>query len=632
MYLRELFIRNSGPIRKLHIEPRFDGDDNPVPYVIVGRNGTGKTNLLSIITEALMHGASSTYNDVLRNQGLGHSYFRILGGKTITYGEDGGFSVLRFSHGDDQIFFHENAGEITAAQAIEMMPESLAPGAKWDVKNQSKAFTVQGDSEKYAALARFVSPKDKATDIFPRGIYVYFPASRSEHPFWFNQDSLTDDSFDVSDKYSTSLGKPMFVEHGIDMFTQWLLGVITESRLPVITANYITPEQAEQVEKNQVHIRLNASSYLATQQPLVIANDILKIIVGDTTAHFDWMGRHSPKKVGIFADSRTIGTSLNALSGGQATLLSIFGTILRYADSSTAQRPELALSDVEGIVVIDELDAHMHVDLQLDAIPQLMRLFPRVQFFVSSHSPFFTLGMERTFSTTGVRVVQMPDGEPVTAEAYAEFGHALKAFKATEAFENEIKIELAKNEEAIILVGGETDLPYFQAAAKLLGYSQLIDLFEWVGAPGSSGGGFNTGDSALTSAMNFFRANPEFTSKPIVVLFDCDANKQSESFGHVHVIGIPSIPNRKATRGIENLLPDSVLTSNFYPQKTVKGPYGEEKTIQDFDKSGLCDHLCGRAAHADVFADFKPILEQINTILFPAARTDNGDQPPSPTH
>ncbi len=47
------------------------------------------------------------------------------------------------------------------------------------------------------------------------------------------------------------------------------------------------------------------------------------------------------------------------------------------------------LNTIEGIVLIDEVDLHLHIKLQKDILPQLIKLFPKVQFIVSSHSPFF---------------------------------------------------------------------------------------------------------------------------------------------------------------------------------------------------------------------------------------------------
>ncbi len=41
-----------------------------------------------------------------------------------------------------------------------------------------------------------------------------------------------------------------------------------------------------------------------------------------------------------------------------------------------------------AIVIIDEIEAHLHVELQKRALPFLTRMFPSVQFIVSTHSPF----------------------------------------------------------------------------------------------------------------------------------------------------------------------------------------------------------------------------------------------------
>jgi hypothetical protein len=44
--------------------------------------------------------------------------------------------------------------------------------------------------------------------------------------------------------------------------------------------------------------------------------------------------------------------------------------------------------DVQGIVLIDEVETHLHIDLQKKILPFLTRFFPRIQFIVSTHSPF----------------------------------------------------------------------------------------------------------------------------------------------------------------------------------------------------------------------------------------------------
>jgi AAA15 family ATPase/GTPase len=44
--------------------------------------------------------------------------------------------------------------------------------------------------------------------------------------------------------------------------------------------------------------------------------------------------------------------------------------------------------DLEGIVIIDEIETHLHVDLQKKILPFLTDFFPKIQFIVSTHSPF----------------------------------------------------------------------------------------------------------------------------------------------------------------------------------------------------------------------------------------------------
>ena len=43
--------------------------------------------------------------------------------------------------------------------------------------------------------------------------------------------------------------------------------------------------------------------------------------------------------------------------------------------------------DIEGIVLIDEIDLHLHATLQRRLVPALRKALPNVQFIVSTHSP-----------------------------------------------------------------------------------------------------------------------------------------------------------------------------------------------------------------------------------------------------
>ena len=48
----------------------------------------------------------------------------------------------------------------------------------------------------------------------------------------------------------------------------------------------------------------------------------------------------------------------------------------------------------EGIVLIDEIETHLHLELQRIILPLLTRIFPNIQFIVTTHSPFVLNSMD----------------------------------------------------------------------------------------------------------------------------------------------------------------------------------------------------------------------------------------------
>ncbi len=73
----------------------------------------------------------------------------------------------------------------------------------------------------------------------------------------------------------------------------------------------------------------------------------------------------------------------NTLSDGYAALLHIVTEIIIRMESKN-----LLHYDLEGIVLIDEIETHLHIDLQKKVLPFLMAFFPKIQFIITTHSPF----------------------------------------------------------------------------------------------------------------------------------------------------------------------------------------------------------------------------------------------------
>ena len=74
----------------------------------------------------------------------------------------------------------------------------------------------------------------------------------------------------------------------------------------------------------------------------------------------------------------------------------------------TAAEGEVPL-ERNAIVLIDELDAHLHPDWQQQLTSRLNVLFPAVQFVGTTHSPLIVGGMQQR----QVTVLQRRDGQVV---------------------------------------------------------------------------------------------------------------------------------------------------------------------------------------------------------------------------
>lgn len=75
---------------------------------------------------------------------------------------------------------------------------------------------------------------------------------------------------------------------------------------------------------------------------------------------------------------------LNELSDGFSAVLDIVMNLILRMEKT---REGLAYNK-EGIVLIDEVETHLHIELQKKIMPFLTSFFPNIQFIVTTHSPF----------------------------------------------------------------------------------------------------------------------------------------------------------------------------------------------------------------------------------------------------
>ena len=77
---------------------------------------------------------------------------------------------------------------------------------------------------------------------------------------------------------------------------------------------------------------------------------------------------------------------IEQLSDGYKTSLAMVMDIAaRMAEANPHMKNPL---ETEGIILIDEVDLHIHPSWQEQFLPKLMSVFPNIQFIISTHSPF----------------------------------------------------------------------------------------------------------------------------------------------------------------------------------------------------------------------------------------------------
>lgn len=106
----------------------------------------------------------------------------------------------------------------------------------------------------------------------------------------------------------------------------------------------------------------------------------------------------------FFRDGRRL--PFNQLSDGQRTLFAMIGDIVRRAVLLNPQLGDRVLEETPGVVLIDELDLHLHPKWQRRIIEDLRRTFPKIQFIATTHSPFLIQSLR-----SGEELIML-DGQP----------------------------------------------------------------------------------------------------------------------------------------------------------------------------------------------------------------------------
>lgn len=599
MYLTDILFENVGPIERLDLQFPFASDGLPKPAIFVGANGSGKTVLLATIGDALILMATPHFQDVVPKLGQGHAYFKVLGGSNQRVHTSHGLALLGFEHSGNRASYVEKTGKLSHGNIAPSL-NARFPRISWPETGDVKSFSG-------------FSAVDVQT-ICRASALCFFPSSRRELPHWLNVDAIGERAdnaprLDEFTQISNILGKPVYIERCREQNKRWILDVLFDSRTEVV-------RDGEEV-KTSPHDNLNDRLLLTVARNNI--DQILQTVLNDPAIRIHSNYRTRGPRLAIAKGAEIVIPSLDNLSLGQSLLFNLFCTIARYADLYDLQKGH-QLEQIEGIVVIDETDAHLHTELQFTSLPKLIRLFPRVQFIITTHAPMFLLGMEKEFGADNISIFEMPKGDPISTERFSEFRTSIEYYKQTKAFEEEIRDRMLAATKPTVLLEGETDRDYLIAYLNLLNRNDLLSSvdIDWAGNS-VNGVAQNGGNGTLETIAKAFRAKLALLQIKLLLIHDCDGNKTNETISDkLYIRGIPHNPsNTKFRRGIENLLPESLARQEFYDLKT-DDKYGGQ--IQKLNKRRLCDWVIAQK-DIELFSGFQPLMAFLEEIVLPADPT-----------
>jgi len=509
MYLKNIEIKNYGPIENLIYDCPFD-NEKPIPIIVVGENGAGKTLFLANIIDCIIELKRLKYADL--KEVPTNKYLKLGKKDYINTLKDFLFIHIDFEHDKQQGYYVDFAISSNKDKFLQKY-------RKEDFKH------VNFDFPKFIEYGYFkeANASIEVLKAFENQIFLYFPFSRFEHPAWLIKNAEI--GFSMQEKFIEQVEGNIIKTNVVNELEEWILNVILDYELyekQIINLNTVAQQLQPEEQRNllqsfgsliqilpqEEQTKLSSNNSSIFQLLKILPQEEVKKIFQSLAINLQIFAGYSGKntttrslineilttiyksknskiqsaRIGISdknyrriavlineqgKQEREIAPTLSHLSSGELMIFGLFCSILKEYDKINIE-PATRLEQISGIVVIDEIDLHLHIDLQRLVLPSLMKKFPNVQFILSTHSPLFLFGCEQYFPS--LQIINLPIGVTQNINDFSEvqksyeiFIDKFKNFKiAYETIDNKLK----KITKTIVITEGKTDWKHLKAALK----------------------------------------------------------------------------------------------------------------------------------------------------------------------
>lgn len=369
-FIEKMIFHNRAPFE--HLELNFSDKDIIVLNAV---NGGGKTTVLSHIADAFYEIARKYYQEEF--EGKQNKFYRVSSSIYNLNSEESSFVYIRFNLNGEQIDYVD----IRNLTTQDCYDKAIVIDNKIPFSDFSEQLEKQNNVKFFSSNMN----KQKADGIFEQSIATYFPSYRFEYPGYLNDVYKSSLKFDYEWKFNGYLPNPIEVITNLPNLANWLMDVVLDGQIYKQTqAVSVGNDKTVNIDITPEMLRILSSVNSIIDQTLYNKKGKLRLGIGK---------RSNPgQRISVMLDSKdgqsfTYYPSIFNISAGEACIITTFCEILRQADKLGKY------SDISGIVIIDEVDKHLHIKLQKEILPRLFDLFPNIQFILSSHSPFVSMGL-----------------------------------------------------------------------------------------------------------------------------------------------------------------------------------------------------------------------------------------------
>lgn len=502
MYLKNISITAYGPIENLSYSFRFDDNKNPIPLVIIGKNGCGKTLIFSNIVDMMVEVKRTLFPSGILEV-VENNYYR-MGSHSYIH-NNLNTSIVQIKYGNEN----------KSAEYIDIISRNPNSAV---TNNEITDQTIAKDQKfKTSGFYKHVDLHGITDSDFQKFIQLFFPFDRFYTPMWYNYNNYNRIPFATDTNFVNSSGTNFIKTDILDNIKEWFRTVHLESQSFILTLPNLE-SIPEELRGKAANIRQDTKLQAHLKQ-------ILELIKGDGPYSVNNPQRNN-KLIGLQGPSVHC-ADIAQLSAGELSLYALALSIIKEWDLLFSD-DSLELENIAGCVIIDEADANLHIDYAYRALPALMKLFPKVQFIISTHSPFLLAGLKNKYGKD-IDILSLPTGELI--EDLNSFSEITEAYEVFNTETNNIlqQIQSLKqendrlkglNEKIIIYTEGKTDVKYLKLALDCLsGFDDIKKQIEFYDIEHAK----DTGDGELDRIFTYLQKGNDSNIK--ICIFDRDNTK-----------------------------------------------------------------------------------------------------------